>query len=284
MNAEYVIRYFGWSSLSIDTPTGSLFFDPFFRRYCGAQWFDLEDFAHAKYICVTHGHEEHFIDVPIIARRTCATVIGPPSVTNFLRWRSRLPREKLVTVRPFETRQVDDFKLGTFHWKHRDINLPKALSRAVFEGNATQLAWAWSSATSAPFYSPYTGYHLEFPNGLTVLNYNEGFNTKMTDAEITALGRHYRTDVLLAGMQLNFVDDVARGAAALNPKVVLLYPPHEKFHEMMGAKSAPWETFAAAVRERLPRATVVAMQPGMAVNAHSGALMAGTERVIARAA
>lgn len=213
--------------------------------------------------------------MPVIARRSGATVIGPPSVTNFLRWRSRLPREKLVTVKPFKTRQVAGFKLSTFHWKHRDISLSKALSRAVFHGNATQLAWAWSSATSAPFYSPYTGYHVELPGALTVLNYNEGINTKMTDGEINALGQRFRTDVLLAGMQLEFVDDVARGAAALNPKVVLLYPPHEKFHEMMGAKSAPWETFAAAVRERLPHASVVTLQPGMGVDALSGRVMPG---------
>jgi len=38
-------------------------------------------------------------------------------------------------------------------------------------------------STNAPFYSPYTGFHVELPDGLTVLNYNEGFNTKMTDAE-----------------------------------------------------------------------------------------------------
>ncbi len=60
------------------------------------------------------------------------------------------------------------------------------------------------------------------PDGLTVLNYNEGFNTKMTDREITEIGNRYRTDVLLAGMQLDFVADVARGAAALNPKIVVL--------------------------------------------------------------
>ena len=76
------------------------------------------------------------------------------------------------------------------------------------------LAWAWSSATNAPFYSPYTGYHVELPGGLTVLNYNEGFNTKMTDAEITALGKRFRTDVLLAalakaGMRLT-VEEEAR--------------------------------------------------------------------------
>jgi L-ascorbate metabolism protein UlaG (beta-lactamase superfamily) len=273
MNATQLIRYYGWSGLSIETPDGALFFDPFFRPYCGAKWFNLEDFAHARYICVTHGHEEHFLDVPVIAKRTGATVIGPKAVTDFLRWRSRLPREKLVTVQPFETRAVPGFKLTTFHWKHRDINLAKALSKAVFHGNATQLSWAWSSATSAPFYSPYTGYHVELASGLTVLNYNEGFNTKMTDAEIRALGSRCRTDVLLAGMQLNFVADVARGAAALNPKTVILYPPHDKFHAMMGASSAPWEYFANAVRKRLPNAAVIIAAPGTTVDADTGALL-----------
>ena len=38
------IRYFGWSALSIETADGALFFDPFFRRYCGAEWFHLADF------------------------------------------------------------------------------------------------------------------------------------------------------------------------------------------------------------------------------------------------
>lgn len=273
MSADPVIRYFGWSGLSIETPDGALFFDPFFRHYCGAQWFGLEDFLHAKYICVTHGHEEHFLDVPVIAKRTGATVIGPRSVTGFLSWRSRLPREKLVTVDIHQTQQLPGFKVSSFHWKHRDINLVKALSKAVFHGNATQLAWAWSSATNAPFYSPYTGYHVELPGGLTILNYNEGFNTKMTDAEITALGKRFRTDVLLAGMQLDFMADVARGAVALNPKVVILYPPHDKFHEMMGVTSHPWPEFAAAVSKALPAAKVLIAEPGFAINALTGEIL-----------
>ncbi len=265
-----LIRYFGWSGLSIETVDGVLLFDPFFRHYCGAQWFGIEDFMHARYICVTHGHEEHFLDVPVIAKRSGATVIGPKPITDFLRWRSRLPAEKLIAVEPYEPHEVPGFKITAFRWKHRDINLVKALSKALFHGNATQLSWAWSSATNAPFYSPYTGYHVELPGGLTVLNYNEGFNTKMTEKEITALGQRFRTDVLLAGMQLDFVDDVARGAAALNPKIVVLYPPHDKFHEMMGVGSRPWTEFAAAVKARLPAATVVIAEPGTSVDANTG--------------
>ena len=272
------IRYFGWSALSIETPAGALFFDPFFRPYCGAEWFHLADFTHAKYICVTHGHEEHFLDVPVIAHATGATVIGSPSVCSFLKRRRGIPPDRLRVIDPatFDTISVPGFTLSAFKWKHRDINLYKAMTKAVFHGNATQLSWAWSSATRAPFYAPYTGFHVTLPDGLTILNYNEGFNTKMTDAEIGDLGRRYRTDVLLAGMQLNFIDDVVRGVAALRPKVVILYPPHDRFHAMMGAVSEPWPAFAAALNKRFPEITVHIAEPGfeLAVSPDDRSLLA----------
>lgn len=261
------IRYFGWSALSIETAGGALFFDPFFRPYCGAEWFHLDDFKAATLILVTHGHEEHFLDVPVVAKKTGAKVVGAASVCNFLRWRHQIPADRLLAIDPksFGQLALPGFRLTAFLWKHRDINLPVALSRALFHGNATQLSWAWSSATNAPFYSPYTGFHVELPGGLTVLNYNEGFNSKMTDNEITALGARLRTDVLLAGMQLNFIDDVVRGVAALKPRIVILYPPHDKFHAMMGAVSAPWSAFAAAITARFAQIEVHVAEPGFEI-------------------
>jgi len=282
MSTPRTISYYGWSSLAIDTPDGSLFFDPFFRHYCGAQWFALQDFLHAKYVCVTHGHEEHFLDVPEVARRSGATVIGPKAVTGFLRRRSGLPDAQLATVEPDgASLELPGFRISTFRWQHRDINLFKALTKAVFHGNATQLSWAWSSATNAPFHAPYTGYHVELPDGRTILNYNEGFNTKMTDREIADLGRRLRTDVLLAGMQLDFVDDVARGARALDPGMVVLYPPHDKFHAMMGVSSTPWQRFADTLRRTLPSARVVVAEPGTVVDLDSGELLPARQAMAA---
>lgn len=270
MPTEPRIHYYGWSALALETEQGRVLFDPFYRRYCGVQWFGPEVFDDADLICVTHGHEEHFLDVPEVARRSDAVVAGPRAVSRFLRRRTGLAEDRLLTLEPGQSADWRGLRLSAFPWQHRDINLWKALTKAVFQGNATQLAWAWSSATRAPFYAPYTGYHVELPGGMTVLNYNEGFNSKMTDAEIEALGARLRTDVLLAGMQLDFVDDVARGAAALRPRQVLLYPPHEHFHAMMGARSAPWEEFAAAVRARLPEAQVVIAEPGTTLGLESG--------------
>jgi L-ascorbate metabolism protein UlaG (beta-lactamase superfamily) len=269
VSAQTSIKYYGWSGLSIETPDGALFFDPFYRPYCGAEWFHAGDFAHAKYICATHGHEEHFLDVPLIVKQTGATVIGAPPLCNFLKRRNRIDPALLKPIDPakFGEVSVPGFKVTALPWKHRDINLYKAITKAVFQGNSTQLAWAWSSATNAPFYSPYTGFHVELRDGTTVLNYNEGFNTKMTDREAEDLGARFNTDILLAGMQLHFVDDVVRGVAGIKPKVVILYPPHEKFHEMMGATSAPWEDFAQAVKSSFPQIQVHIAAPGFVYQA-----------------
>lgn len=266
------LKYYGWSSIALETADGALFFDPFYRPYCGAEWFHLDDFKQARYICVTHGHEEHFLDVPEVAKTTGALVIGAPSLCRFMQRRHKFGAEQLRAIDPatFEKTTVPGFKITALPWQHRDINLYKALTKAVFQGNTTQLAWAWSSATNAPFYSPYTGFHVELPDGTTILNYNEGFNSKMTDQEIVALGRRFKTDILLAGMQLNFIDDVVRGVAALNPKMVVLYPPHEKFHEMMGVTSEPWADFARAVRERFPHVVVHVAEPGFELDLQSG--------------
>jgi hypothetical protein len=46
--------------------------------------------------------------------------------------------------------------------------------------------------------------------------------------------------------------------------VVILYPPHDKFHGMMGITSAPWESFAAAVKTRFPQVEVHIAEPGFA--------------------
>jgi hypothetical protein len=272
-DSQAVVRYYGWSALSVVTPTHTLLFDPFYRSYCGADWFGADDFDGADYIAVTHGHEEHFLDVPVLAKRTGATVIGSGAVTSFLRLRRRLPAKQLLTLDRGGSVSVPGFNVDAFGWKHRDIKLVRAIARAVFHGNTTQLAWAWSSATRAPFYAPYTGFVLTLPSGLTVMNYNEGFNSKMTDREIVELGQRFRVDVLLAGMQLDFVADVRRGVAALEPKMVLLYPPHEKFHAMMGASSRPWGEFTAAAQEAAPNAKVVALAPGTQVTLDDGAVV-----------
>jgi L-ascorbate metabolism protein UlaG (beta-lactamase superfamily) len=82
-------------------------------------------------------------------------------------------------------------------------------------------------------------------------------------------------------MQLSFVEDVARGAAALDPRIVVLYPPHDHFHRMMGVTSSPWQDFKAAVEKRLPLARVLIAEPGAAIDAVTGAMTLAAPRTVA---
>jgi L-ascorbate metabolism protein UlaG (beta-lactamase superfamily) len=57
--SETRIRYLGWSAFEIETPSGSLIFDPAFTNLYGANWAKKKDYSKAKVICVTHGHSDH---------------------------------------------------------------------------------------------------------------------------------------------------------------------------------------------------------------------------------
>lgn len=62
----------------------------------------------ADYVLVHHSHFDHVMDVPYIARKTGATVVGHESVTNVMRAHG-IPDDKLITVRGGE-----DYEFGTF--------------------------------------------------------------------------------------------------------------------------------------------------------------------------
>jgi len=65
----------------------------------------------ADFILVTHTHYDHVLDVPHIALKTGATVIGTESTENVVRAYD-IPEEQLITVRGGE-----DYNFGTFTLK-----------------------------------------------------------------------------------------------------------------------------------------------------------------------
>jgi L-ascorbate metabolism protein UlaG (beta-lactamase superfamily) len=66
---------------------------------------------HADFVLVTHTHYDHILDVPHIALKTRAAVIGTESTENVMRAYG-VPEEQLITVRGGE-----DYQFGTFSLK-----------------------------------------------------------------------------------------------------------------------------------------------------------------------
>lgn len=62
----------------------------------------------ADYILVTHSHSDHLMDVPYLAGKTGATVLGTESTTNVVAAYG-IPRSQLITVRGGE-----DYEFGSF--------------------------------------------------------------------------------------------------------------------------------------------------------------------------
>jgi hypothetical protein len=79
--------------------------------------------------------------------------------------------------------------------------------------------------------------------------------------EVCELGQRFKTDVLLAGMQLNFEEQLSEGVAALSPRTVVLFHPHEAMFEKIGLRSSPPQIFVERVKRALPEAEVIVAKP-----------------------
>lgn len=256
------IRYLGWSSVIIETDQGDLVFDPFFRPYCGADFSTLDDFARAKVICVTHGHQDHYLDTPAVVEHTGATVVSSQEVCNHLHRHYKVSREKLVAIQPFETKTVAGFEITAFEWRHRDVSY----AQGVFGGGILHgIKWAWTALTKVPSFSPCLGFHVRTPGCQTVTNYSEGFTQNLDLEQARGVAERFDTDILLAGANCAFEKFVSEGAAVFRPSTVILYHPHEKLFEKIRVDSTSPEVFVGTVKRLLPDAEVLYAEPGFSI-------------------
>jgi L-ascorbate metabolism protein UlaG (beta-lactamase superfamily) len=75
----------------------------------------------ADFVLVTHAHYDHILDVPYIAHKTGATVIGSESTANILRAYGIAERQ-LITVRGGEDYQFNGFSLRVIPSLHSPLD------------------------------------------------------------------------------------------------------------------------------------------------------------------
>jgi L-ascorbate metabolism protein UlaG (beta-lactamase superfamily) len=134
-NRQVALRYLGAAGWEISDGTTVILIDPYLSRINGPQppgnpypltpgdtrpvyaWDDIAvpdtvaidlHITRADFILVTHTHYDHDLDVPHIALKARATVIGTESTENVMR-AYRVPEGQLITVRGGE-----DYEFGTF--------------------------------------------------------------------------------------------------------------------------------------------------------------------------
>jgi hypothetical protein len=257
------IHYRGWSSFTVETTNGKLLFDPLYRKIFGAKWSNFRDFQDADVICLTHGHYDHYVDTPKILKKTDAVAVASADICRHLSSHYGIRKDKLIPIKPFEKTRIADFAITAFEWGHREVSIPRFIKEGLLKAEFyPTLQFAWLNLFKVPFNVPYFGYHIQLPGQVGITNYCEGFSDHMKIETVLELGDRFKTDILLAGMQLNFEEFVAKGAAALSPKSVVLFHPHRALFERLGLKSSPPEAFVEKLEKEMPEVNVHIAVPG----------------------
>jgi L-ascorbate metabolism protein UlaG (beta-lactamase superfamily) len=146
---QVILQYLGTAGWEITNGTTTILIDPYLSRINGPappgggsghpmagdtrrayKWTDIATpdipaiDAHiqkADFILVTHTHYDHILDVPHIALKTGATVIGTESTENVMRAYG-VPEEQLITVRGGEDYQFQGFSLKVIPSIHSPLD------------------------------------------------------------------------------------------------------------------------------------------------------------------
>ena len=153
--SQVVLKYLGAAGWEITDGTMTILIDPYLSRINGPPppeghrmagdmrraygWGDvaLPDVAaidahiqRADFVLVTHTHYDHVLDVPHIALKTGATVIGTESTENVLRAYA-VPEAQLITVRGGEDYEFKTFSLKIIPSIHSALDHKRYFSSAT---------------------------------------------------------------------------------------------------------------------------------------------------------
>jgi L-ascorbate metabolism protein UlaG (beta-lactamase superfamily) len=205
----------------------------------------------ANFILITHTHFDHALDMPYIANKTGATVIGTESAYNYARSMG-ITGDKLVAVRGGEDYQFDGLSIKVIPSLHGVLGRRPFLASALFPANA-----------KPPFrfrdllIEGGTVAYLIRMNGRQLLAFG---SMNYIEREVEGL----RPDVVLVGAmpeRREIYDYTGRLLRALgSPRFVL--PTHwDRFNVTFDVSQEPaiqrLQSFVAEVKAVAPRSTVI---------------------------
>jgi len=114
------ITWYGAASLLIESSGERILFDPFVQFNGGENPNSLEDFIHEEYICITHGHLDHLMEVPefLYTETPGEATVYCGSVAARSLEEQGLDCSNVVLVRPGMCWKIGEIQLEVFKAEH----------------------------------------------------------------------------------------------------------------------------------------------------------------------
>ena len=262
-----VMRYLGASNHEIAFRDSVILFNAYYEHFPPARpvGFGRTDVTKADVLLVGHAHGDHFADVPFVAQKTGAVVMGAPITTDLAR-NSGVPDKQIVTVtgRGGEVQKFKGFTVEPLLGTHK-TNSPEygRASGAAFRGlmeamglartpSDQERARAQLGSNDPKITTEGTlGYLITTDNGFRIiLRDASGEPTAVEQATMQRLGR---TDVAVVA----YTSYVPQPQVPLTLALVQLYKPGvymPTHHDDTGGGrlETPVEPLFSAVRDALP--------------------------------
>ena len=214
--AHVELTYLGVAGFEVTTGAHTLLIDPYFSRLP----VDSEDAVitpdslaiaqhtpeHVDVILVGHSHYDHLLDVPTIAAKTGATVVGSESTANVLR-AAAIPAHQIVVAHGGETLDLVPFTVRAIRGLHSLVGKPSLPIPA--EVNLPMSAASYAEGGTLHFLVTVEGRSILFIGSANFI-----------ESELTGL--HPDVAVIATGLREKIPDYSCRLMRALgNPKLVL---------------------------------------------------------------
>ncbi|MEE8425620.1 MAG: MBL fold metallo-hydrolase [Elusimicrobiota bacterium] len=144
------LRYLGIAGYEIDDGNTVILVDPtvtrptlfglFLGRLRPDERLAARVFPRADYILVKHAHYDHAVDVPAIALRTGATVVGSQSAVNLALSRG-VPPERTILAKPGDRLSLGGFTVDVRAYQHSKILGMEDVMTGTIPSDAGKLWW-----------------------------------------------------------------------------------------------------------------------------------------------
>lgn len=112
------VTWYGTASIGIEDGETKLLFDPFVRQKKSLKTVNVEDYAGADAILVTHGHFDHILDIPKIALYDPEVQIYCTKTPANTLKNEKVPSNRISVIKPEESFEIGNFKITPYHAKH----------------------------------------------------------------------------------------------------------------------------------------------------------------------